>query len=153
MGSTLWLVESAQRSRGAWQVRAAVPQASRVHRAPPALPGGTMNNCAGHIPGPVGSGGPPGRSGDNSPHPARLRGWVVEALPLPPSTLSSATPDPGPLPSKHLEAPSTLNPSWVRGDTGVVPATPQHTWSLAWHRGLWTGMLPGSRPLGLRPRG
>ena len=42
----------------------------------------------------------------------------MEALPLPPSTLSSATPDPGPLPSKHLEAPSTLNPSWVKGDTG-----------------------------------
>ena len=46
-----------------------------------------------------------------------------------------------------------LNPSWVRGDTGVVPATPQHTWSLAWHRGLWIGTLPGARPLHLRPRG
>ena len=101
-----------------------------------------------------GVGGAPRSSGESSPHPIRLHGWVMGALLLPPSsTLSSATPDPGPLPSKHLEAPSTLNPSWVRGNTGVVPATPQHTWSLAWHRGLWTVMLPGSRPLHLRPRG
>lgn len=66
-----------------------------------------------------GVGGAPRSSGESSPHPIRLHGWVMGALLLPPSsTLSSATPDPGPLPSKHLEAPSMLNPSWVRGDTG-----------------------------------
>lgn len=131
--------------------RSGLPSLRRPERTEPHRPlGGAVDNCAGRIPEP---GGAPGRSGGSSPHPARLRGWVMEALPLPLSTFPSATPDPGPLPSKHLEAPSTLNPSWVRGDTGAVPATPQNTWSLAWHSGLWTGMLPGSRPLGLRPRG
>lgn len=141
----LW---EALRSGGASQVMAAVPQVSRAHRAPPTLPGGAQQLLG------RGLGGAPRKSGESSPHPTRLCGWVIGARLLPPSsTLSSATPDPGSLPSKHLEAPSTLSPSWVRGDTGVIPATPQHTWSLARDRGLWTGTLPGSRPLGLRPHG
>lgn len=141
----LW---EALRSGGASQVMAAVPQVSRAHRAPPTLPGGAQQLLG------RGLGGAPRKSGESSPHPTRLCGWVIGARLLPPSsTLSSATPDPGPLPSKHLEAPSTLSASWVRGDTGVIPATPQHTWSLARDRGLWTGTLPGSRPLGLRPHG
>lgn len=97
---------SAQRSGGASQVMAAVPQATRAHRAPPTLPGGAQQLLG------RGLGGAPRKSGESSPHPTRLCGWVVGTRLLPlSSTLSSATPDPGPLPSKHLEAPSTLSPS------------------------------------------